>query len=172
MRAADRTRALYLITVAVGVAALVGGCSDNGDDARVEALEDEIDDLSDRLDDAEDAATTTSRSTATTTAPVPTTAAPVITAPPPPDQDTDLAVATFARLVNDHCDLTMVPDANRATATVGGEGRFLIVDADSVALVLDINARIVYSTDGPDAPLPRNYSFGCDPEVFLGTIDE
>jgi hypothetical protein len=158
-----------MIRVALGGLAVLGGCADNGDDDRVAALEEEVADLRDQVEDETTTTTSVPPTTATTTAP--TSAAPLITAPPPPEQDTDLAVTTFVFLVNEHCDLSMVPDPNLATATVGGEGRFLIVDLDSVALVLDIHQRIVYSTDGPDGVLPRNYSFGCDPSVFVGTVD-
>lgn len=161
-----RTRRCAVL-LAVGVGAVISGCSSGDDEGdRLDALEEEVADLRNRLDDS------TSTTAATATTEVPTTAAPLITAPPPPEEDTTLAEATFIGLVNDHCDLEIVPDPNYATATVGGEGRFLIVDLNSAALVLDLNERVVYSTDGPDGVLPRDYSFGCDPEVFLGTAED
>lgn len=48
---------------------------------------------------------------------------------------------------------------------------WLIVDGLGDELLVDLNDRTVYSTDGPEAELPRMYSFACPPELYPGTAD-
>ena len=37
-------------------------------------------------------------------------------------------------------------------------------------LLVDLEGGVVYSVDGPDQPVPIMYSFGCPPELYVGTL--
>ena len=50
------------------------------------------------------------------------------------------------------------------------EQRYEIEDAEGTVLVVDLAKRIITAPGGPEAVMPRTYSF-CQPTVFVGTTD-
>lgn len=61
---------------------------------------------------------------------------------------------------------------NYTYATVSrylNDGLWLITDGQGRSLVVDMNQRAIYPPDGPDGILPHDYSFGCPPEIYLGS---
>lgn len=48
----------------------------------------------------------------------------------------------------------------------------VVVDGAGTPLLVDVEAETITSVDGPDAAMPRPYSFSCPPEVYVGTIDD
>ena len=46
---------------------------------------------------------------------------------------------------------------------------WLVEDGKGEQVVVDLEGNVVYSVDGPDAPLPIIYSFGCPETLYLGT---
>jgi hypothetical protein len=51
-------------------------------------------------------------------------------------------------------------------------GVWLIVDGHDQELIVDLVLEAVYSTDGPDWYLPFEYSFGCPPDLYLGSAHD
>jgi hypothetical protein len=47
---------------------------------------------------------------------------------------------------------------------------WLVEDGLGEEIVVDLEGGVVYSVDGPDAPLPIIYSFGCPEDLYLGTL--
>jgi hypothetical protein len=46
---------------------------------------------------------------------------------------------------------------------------WLVEDGMGEQVVVDLEGGVVYSIDGPEAPLPIIYSFGCPETLYLGT---
>ncbi len=124
---------------------------------------------------AEETTTTTSTTIATTT----TSIAAPSTIPAPtfaPDTTTTidqvaLAHRQFTTIAALNCDLTMIPDPELSVLENTGGGTFYVTDVEGNNLLFHQTSRTVTSTDGPDGVMPRAYSFGCDPTVFVGTLD-
>lgn len=55
------------------------------------------------------------------------------------------------------------------SATAGGT---VVVDGAGTPLLVDADAGTITSIDGPDGAMPLPYSFGCPPDVYVGTIDD
>jgi hypothetical protein len=52
------------------------------------------------------------------------------------------------------------------------DGRVVIADGLGTELIVDLRsspAETIYSVEGPTAVLPRDLSFGCSPELYLGS---
>lgn len=49
---------------------------------------------------------------------------------------------------------------------------FRVIDGAGNELLIDLVDEVVFAAGGDDQPLPREYSFGCPEDVFLGTLDE
>ena len=47
---------------------------------------------------------------------------------------------------------------------------WLVEDGMGEEILVDLEGGVVYSVDGPDAPLPIMYSFGCPEDLYLGTL--
>lgn len=52
------------------------------------------------------------------------------------------------------------------------DGEWLIQDGGGHQLVVNEGRGVVYSSDGPTAELPLEYSFGCPEDVYLGTLSD
>lgn len=76
----------------------------------------------------------------------------------------------FEQLRASACAAGGTPAPARAAPGPGAD-EITITDTEGAKVVLNTDEHIVYSTGGPDQPLPRSYSFNCDPEVFVGTLD-
>lgn len=109
--------------------------------------------------------------TPTTRPTAPTTSTAV---PPPGDPGAAEALAAFNELKASAC--TQQPQASQIPPAVsadhpGTTGNAIITDAEGNQLFFARSDGTVTSADGPEAELPWQYTFGCDPEVFVGTWD-
>ena len=99
------------------------------------------------------------------------------TATPVSEDDARGVRRIFAGLVREHCTNEdgrhrsgPMPDPAKAEVVLKRRGpRWVLEDANHDRLVLDTAAGTVHDERGPKAELPAAYSFGCDPEVFIGT---
>jgi len=82
------------------------------------------------------------------------------------------ALDLFRQLRDEHCTEAPTPEpVSTEPAAEGADKQVIVVDAVGNRLVVDVDDRVVYSLDGPEGVLPAAYSFGCDPDVFQGTLD-
>jgi hypothetical protein len=127
--------------------------------------------------------TTTSTSTTTSSTTSTTAEAPPVTEPADtePVDDGAEALAFFRStepICVDHAEEYGNPRPQPeqfADATVVEElepGVWLIVDGHDQELIVDLVLEAIYSTDGPDWYLPFEYSFGCPPDLYLGSAHD
>lgn len=112
--------------------------------------------------------------TTSSTAPAPTTSAPAGQEPATFTDPLDFFRSTEAACVEHAARVgNAAPEPQRFSgARVVDLVAFrvwLVEDGMGEEIVVDLEGGVVYSVDGPDAPLPIIYSFGCPENLYLGS---
>lgn len=80
------------------------------------------------------------------------------------------AFTLFNQLRADHC-TDEYPLSNAVRAKAGPRAHeFTMTLENGDRMILNSESEVVYSMSGPEDELPSAYSFGCDPDVFQGTL--
>jgi hypothetical protein len=151
------------LSLVVVVALVAGACGDDDEGVAVGSTTE----------------TTAADTTASTTTAPPETLDPGPADDSVPDPEAESEALDFFRSTEAECRAhtdrvgNMPPEPQRfAGATVvgsAGDGAWLVEDGLGDELIVDLVDRVVYSTDGPEMPLPTIYSFGCPEDRYLGT---
>lgn len=155
------------IAVALG---LLAGCSSGTDQATSSSIQGDT--TTSAVATSAPATSAPPSSSPVTSAPG--TSAPTTSAPPTsaPEENGDAALGLFVTLRQESCADAEPPTPEPVSVEPGpSASEFVVVDTEDNRVVINVGQRVVYSTDGPDGVLPYTYSFGCDPEVFQGTLD-
>jgi hypothetical protein len=171
-------RRVVLLAVVMGLTAACGGGGDGaGDDAAVTTVS-----TTATTSTTSPTTSTTSSSTTSTTEALAasTTTTSTITATTAPQQPAFTDPLEFFRSTEAAC----IEHAARAGNAPPEPERFsgarvidlvafrvwLVEDGLGEEIVVDLEGGVVYSVDGPEAPLPITYSFGCPEDLYLGSL--
>ena len=123
---------------------------------------------------------TTAQVDATTTTSPPTTSPPTANPPTTAMSDDGSDALAFYRSTEAACIAhadqygNPRPEPSQFADAVVVEQRdddtWVVADGNGQELVVDLDAGVVFSTDGPDGILPPEYSFGCPPDLYLGGL--